>query len=200
MRRTVFSLLLIVALVGSALFVPPALAASEECRVNTAGSMGGDTIVFVDRNGAPSQQWSDGGLGGMKVLNASGQSLFIILASEIEPATRAAQATPGSLIPIKEGPGSYGPMRLSVYALDDASRTLKFVVIGEDNQGKENTLSFSGCIAPECPPVTVQKAYDKLSPQAPAGSAEPVDPCGKTPAPTTDPCSVNNKIVTFRGC
>jgi hypothetical protein len=187
MRRTVFSLLLIVALVGSALFVPPALAASDECRVNSAGSMGGDTIVFVDRNGAPSQQWSDGGLGGMKVLNASGQELVFWPASLIEPATKSAQAAPGTLFEIGTGRGTHGTIRLSVYALEDGNHTLQFVFAGYDSAGKDVDWTFSGCVAPtvECP-VAIKMAAGRPSLAGRAGllsagarvhAYRPADPC-----------------------
>jgi hypothetical protein len=181
MRRTVFSLLLIVALVGSALFVPPALAASDECRVNSAGSMGGDTIVFVDRNGAPSQQWSDGGLGGMKVLNASGQELVFWPASLIEPATKSAQAAPGTLFEIGTGQGTHGPIRLSVYALEDGNHTLQFVFAGYDSAGKDVGWTFSGCVGPECPPLLYGKVNagraGLLSASARVQYNKAADPC-----------------------
>jgi len=113
-------------------------------RINVVHHFGGDALYCVDANGNPTDQFSDGNLGGIKLLSISGQQLWFVSAADIEAAIAIAQTTPGLGVEVFSGPGAYGPSYLYVFA-DLISGEIKFQFTAFDEHGKTNTMEFKFC-------------------------------------------------------
>jgi|GEM_PF-1632298 len=113
-------------------------------RINVVHHFGGDALYCVDANGNPTDQFSDGNLGGIKLLSISGQQLWFVSAADIEAAIAIAQTTPGLGVEVFSGPGTYGPSYLYVFA-DLISGEIKFQFTAFDEWGKTNTMEFKFC-------------------------------------------------------
>jgi hypothetical protein len=127
--------------------IAPAAAADNlvqpDGRINQVAHFGGDALYCVDRDFIPTNQYSDFGQGGFRLLNMEGQELWFVPAAQISAAVAEAKET-GKGVLVAEGYGSYGPVTIYTYVTDENDDY--FVFSGYDEFGKPNSLTFKFCI------------------------------------------------------
>lgn len=112
-------------------------------RLNQVTHFGGDAFYCVDRDFMPTQQYSDFGDGGFRLLNAQGQELMFIPALQISAAVAEAKET-GKGVLVGEGMGTYGPVQVYTYVTGENDDY--FIFSGYDEYGKPNSIEFKFCI------------------------------------------------------
>lgn len=112
-------------------------------RLNQVTHFGGDAFYCVDRDFMPTQQYSDFGDGGFRLLNAQGQELMFIPALQISAAVAEAKET-GKGVLVGEGMGTYGPVQVYTYVTNENDDY--FIFSGYDEYGKPNAIEFKFCI------------------------------------------------------
>ena len=139
--KTVYALLILAAV---SFVFPLALSAQDlaDGRINVVHHFGGDALYCVDRDNHPTGQYSDDGLGGMRLLNSSGSELWFLPAADIAAAVEAARTSGGGVL-AGSGQGTYGPVWLYTYI--DTTDNVKFVFSGYDEHSKINSLEFTYC-------------------------------------------------------
>jgi hypothetical protein len=140
------SLLLLMALV--LVFMGATLVAGEglvqpDGRINQVAHFGGDALYCVDGDYNATNQYSDFGQGGFRLLNMEGQELWFVPAAQISAAVAEAKET-GKGVLVAEGYGTYGPVTIHTYVTDENDDY--FVFSGYDEFGKPNSLTFKFCI------------------------------------------------------
>lgn len=123
-------------------------------RINQVAHFGGDALYCVDRNMQATNQYSDSGEGGFRLLSMSGQELWFVPTEVIAAAVAEAKET-GKSVLVATGNGTYGPTRIDAYTTGDGDDY--FVFIGYDEYGKPNSVEWKFCIpvgpAPQPPPT-----------------------------------------------
>lgn len=112
-------------------------------RINQVTHFGGDALYCVDRDFMPTNQYSDFGSGGFRLLNSEGQELWFVPSATISAAVAEAKAT-GKGVLVAEGRGTYGPVAIYTYVTGENDDY--FVFSGYDEFGKPNSLEFKFCI------------------------------------------------------
>jgi hypothetical protein len=112
-------------------------------RLNQVTHFGGDAFYCVDRDFLPTQQYSDFGDGGFRLLNMQGQELMFIPALQISAAVAEAKET-GKGVLVGEGTGTYGPVQVYTYVTNENDDY--FIFSGYDEYGKPNSIEFKFCI------------------------------------------------------
>lgn len=111
-------------------------------RLNQIAHFGGDAFYCVDDNRNPTNQFSDHGATGFRLLNKDGQELWYV-SPEILGAVLP-KVSPGEPVTlIATGSGSYGATALYVEIRRDGRRFFTFT--GYDEHGKTNSLTFEDC-------------------------------------------------------
>ena len=150
-------------------------------RLNQVTHFGGDAFYCVDRDFLPTQQYSDFGAGGFRLLNSGGQELWFIPALQISAAVAEAKET-GKGVLVAEGMGTYGPT--SVYTYVTGENDDYFIFSGYDEFGKPNSITFKFCIPvgpipeePGTPEVEEECELTILKKGVSTISQVPLDPC-----------------------
>lgn len=153
-------------------------------RINQVTHFGGDAFYCVDRDFQPTNQYSDFGTGGFRLLNEGGQELWFVPALDISAAVAEAKET-GKVVLVAEGRGTYGPV--DVYAYVTGENDDYFVFNGYDEYGKPNSITFKFCIpvgpASHSDPVDdgedpcVEIIYRGAKLLAPVSGGGPLEPC-----------------------
>ncbi len=112
-------------------------------RINQVAHFGGDALYCVDGAMQATNQYSDFGAGGFRLLNAGGQELWFVPAADIAAAVAEAKTSGGGVL-VGEGQGTYGPVRIYAYVTGDGDDY--FIFSGYDEFGKPNSLQFKFCI------------------------------------------------------
>jgi len=149
----VFSILLTVVVIGglgAALVVGEEDLVQPDGRVNQVMHFGGDALYCVDRNFEATNQYSDFGQGGFRLLNQHGNELWFVPALDISAAVAEAKTT-GDGVLVGEGLGTYGPVSIWTYVT--SARDDYFIFTGFDEYHKPNSLTFKFCIpvGPDAP-------------------------------------------------
>ena len=112
-------------------------------RINQVTHFGGDALYCVDRDFEVTDQYSDFGQGGFRLLDLHGQELWFVPAIEISAAVAEAKTT-GEGVLVGEGAGTYGPVSIWTYVSgvhDDY-----FIFTGFAEYRKPNSVTFKFCI------------------------------------------------------
>ena len=118
-------------------------------RINVVHHFGGDVLYCVDENYAPTNDFFTDNNGGFELLNINGEPLWFVEAETV--LAKVAEAVPGGPhVLVAEGQGTYGPVALYTYKVNDI--IIRFVFIGVDEHGKTNQLDFEGCTPVSAPP------------------------------------------------
>lgn len=142
-QRHILMLAVLLLIMMSATLVSAQNVVQPDGRINQVAHFGGDSLYCVDGNFTPTNQYSDFGAGGFRLLNSGGQELWFVPSAVISAAVAEAKET-GKGVLVAEGMGSYGPVRIYTYvtgAGDDY-----FVFSGYDEFGKPNSVEFKFCI------------------------------------------------------
>ena len=152
-------------------------------RLNQIAHFGGDAFYCVDDNRNPTNQFSDHGATGFRLLNKDGQELWYVspevLESVLPQVVRGAPA-----VPIAKGNGTYGETALYVEILLDGRRFFTFM--GYDEHGKSNSLTFE-----DCNPVGSAVLMDTPSPSPSPTLMITLTPGGPTETATLIPSETN---------
>lgn len=187
-RLLIFILALLLVMTGTTL-ASAQNPVHRDGRINQVAHFGGDALYCVDRNFVPTNQYSDFGDGGFRLLNMSGQELWFVPAAQIAIAVAEAKET-GQGTLVAEGQGSYGPVRIHVYVT--AAGDDYFVFTGYDEYGKQNSLTFKFCI----PVGPIPSAPDKGSSEEPCLPSRELPKAtnnlffGGPPVPCLDECDL----------
>jgi hypothetical protein len=179
----------ILAGVGAVLVLGQADWVQPDGRINQVAHFGGDALYCVDRDFNATNQYSDFGQGGFRLLNSEGQELWFVPAAQISAAVAEAKVS-GSGVLVGEGQGSYGPVMIYTYVTGDNDDY--FVFSGYDEFGKPNSLTFKFCtpVGPDKPePQTPPSAetQEPPPPPPPAETQEPPPPPPPPPIETEEP-------------
>lgn len=128
---------------GAALVLGEEDLVQPDGRINQVMHFGGDALYCVDRDFNATNQYSDFGHGGFRLLNEHGQELWFVPATEISAAVAEAKTTGGGVL-VGEGQGTYGPVSIWTYVT--SARDDYFVFSGYDEYHKPNMLTFKFCI------------------------------------------------------
>jgi hypothetical protein len=112
-------------------------------RINQVTHFGGDALYCVDRNFVATNQYSDFGQGGFRLLDSKGQELWFVPAADVAAAVAEAKET-GKGVLVASGRGTYGPVTIHTYVTGEGDDY--FVFSGYDEYGKPNSLTFKFCI------------------------------------------------------
>ena len=155
--------LVVIGGLGAALVLGEENLVQPDGRINQVTHFGGDALYCVDRNFNATNQYSDFGAGGFRLLNTHGQELWFVPAADIAVAVAQAKTT-GSGVLVDEGQGTYGPVSIWTYVTSAGDDY--FVFTGFDEYNKRITLEFKFCIpvgpdvpdpeTPEPPPATME--------------------------------------------
>ncbi len=127
---------------------PDVIEQATDGRINVTHHFGGDVLYCVDENFVATNEFFTDNNGGMELLNINGEPLWFVDAETI--LAKAAEATPGGgSVLVAEGQGTYGPVALYVYKVNDI--VIRFIFVGVDEHGKTNEIDFEGC-TPVNPP------------------------------------------------
>jgi hypothetical protein len=152
-RITVFVVACILLLLVGAQFVAAQDLIQPDGRINQVAHFGGDALYCVDSDFVATNQYSDFGAGGFRLLDSKGQELWFVPAATISAAVAEAKET-GKGVIVAEGRGTYGPVVIYAYVTDENDDF--FVFTGYDEYGKPNSLEFKFCIpvGPMPPPAS----------------------------------------------
>jgi hypothetical protein len=208
-RFYVLACLLVVLVSGISLVSAQELV-SGDLRINQVAHFGGDALYCVDTDFVATTSYPETTTdGGFRLLNSEGQELWFVPAEVINAAVAEAR-TSGKGVLVAEGRGSFGPVALYTYVIDDVEH---FAFAGYDEFGKPNSLDFTFCTPvgpdPQAPRTATEEPcvpFNKLVPNAEI-EANPCCPDYKlsgpgklihgfsfypcpVPTPTPPPCKV----------